>query len=104
MENKDMEYKYQLHKNTCIYLNDLYISKNKEYGDSFGKAFDDLGVISAITEIYHKTQRLVNIYNKDNLTFESIEDTLLDLANYAIMTLVELKERENEDFFSDTEC
>ena len=83
--------KYNKHKELCNELNELYIKKNKEYGDSFGKAVEDLGIVSAITQIYHKTQRLVNIYNKDEIVYESLIDNLKDLANYAILTLIELE-------------
>ncbi|OLS02410.1 nucleotide modification associated domain-containing protein [Tissierella creatinophila] len=81
-----------IHEKICDELNELYITKNKEYGDSFGKAYEDIGPISAITQIYHKTQRLVNIYSKDEIVHESLIDNLKDLANYAIMTIIELEE------------
>ena len=45
-----------------------------------------------------KFNRLDTLYNKNNNKVnESIEDTLLDLANYAVMTLVELRDKKSED-------
>ena len=80
-------------------LNELYAKKNLAYGDSFSKTFKSLGLISAVTRIADKFNRLVNLAtNKaiDNLG-ESIEDTLLDLASYCIMTIMELRKRRNNN-------
>ena len=76
-------------------LGNLYEKKNKAYGDSFGSTFEKLGIISAVTRISDKYNRLVNLATHpdiDNLG-ESIEDTLQDLASYAIMTIIELKKK-----------
>ena len=74
-------------------LVNLYEKKNKAYGDSFGTTFQKLGIISAVTRISDKYNRLCNLATNpdlDNLG-ESIEDTLKDMASYCIMTLIELK-------------
>lgn len=80
-------------------LSDLYAKKNAAYGNSFGETFGKLGIISAITRISDKYNRLVNLATHpdiDNLG-ESIDDTLMDTAAYCIMTLVELRRcRQNE--------
>lgn len=71
----------------------LYEKKDAVYGDSFGDTFQKLGVISAVTRISDKYNRLCNLATKtevDNLG-ESIEDTLKDMAAYCIMTLMKLK-------------
>ena len=76
-------------------LGNLYEKKNKAYGDSFGTTFEKLGIISAVTRISDKFNRLCNLATNpdiDNLG-ESIEDTLQDLASYAIMTIIELKKK-----------
>ena len=70
----------------------LYEAKNKAYGDSFGSTFEKLGIISAVTRISDKYNRLCNLAvnpDIDNLG-ESIEDTLKDMASYCVMTLIEL--------------
>lgn len=90
----ELNEKYKQHKKLCDGLNKLYISKNKEYGDSFGRAYKDLGMISAVAQIYHKSQRLTQIYNKDKVEYESLEDNLIDIANYALMGLLEMKRDE----------
>ena len=74
----------------------LYEKKNAVYGDSFSNTYSTLGVISAVTRISDKYNRLCNIVKNpdiDNLG-ESLEDTLMDLAAYSIMTIVKLKENE----------
>lgn len=74
-------------------LGELYEKKNAAYGNSFGETYQKLGIISAVTRISDKYNRLCNLATKptiDNLG-ESLEDTLKDLAAYAIMTLIELR-------------
>ena len=73
-------------------LGNLYEAKNKAYGNSFGDTFQKLGIISAVTRISDKYNRLCNLATHpdiDNIG-ESLDDTLRDLAIYAIMTIVEL--------------
>ena len=84
--------KAETFENIAKELLDIYIKKNADYGDSFGETYKKLGIISAITRIADKTNRLQNLcVNERQVNDESIEDTLMDLANYAIMTLIELK-------------
>ena len=84
--------KAERHKEIAEELNAIYIFKNHDYGDSFGETFKKLGIISAVTRIADKTNRLVNLsVNERQVEDESIEDTLRDLANYAILTLIELE-------------
>lgn len=73
---------------------DLYERKNHDYGDSFGETFRKLGPISAITRITDKYNRIVSLTTKGErkVDGEAIEDTLIDLANYAIMTVMEMRE------------
>ena len=76
-------------------LCELYEAKNKAYANSFGRTYNQLGIISAVTRISDKYNRLCNLATEpdiDNLG-ESIEDTLKDLASYSIMTLIELRNK-----------
>lgn len=71
----------------------LYEVKDRAYGNSFGETYEKLGIISAVTRISDKYNRLCNLaVNKDidNLG-ESIEDTLKEMAAYSIMTIMAMK-------------
>ena len=84
-------------KNIVDKLLSIYIDKNHDYGDSFGDTFKKLGIVSAVTRITDKTNRLISLSAKEaRVNDESIEDTLMDLANYAIMTLIELRGESDE--------
>ena len=89
---------YERHSEITKQLNEIYIAKNTDYGDAFGDTFKKLGIISAVTRIADKTNRLMSLSSKTeaerNVKDETIKDTLMDLANYAIMTLIEMEELE----------
>ena len=79
-------------KEIATQLCDLYEIKNKAYGGSFSATYEKLGLISAVTRISDKSNRLCNLATNpyvDDLG-ESIEDTLRDMASYCIMTVMEL--------------
>ncbi|MBY6846702.1 DUF1599 domain-containing protein [Clostridium botulinum] len=85
--------KYQKHNKICEELNKIYKNKNHDYGDSFGETYNKLGIISAVTRITDKVNRLQSLAIKEQkVKDESIKDTLKDLANYSIMTLIELED------------
>ena len=86
------------HKKICDNLNKIYEKKNHDYGNSFGETYKDLGIISAVTRISDKFNRLKTLAKgKNNLVNdESLEDTLLDMANYCIMTKMCLDSEKNE--------
>ena len=88
--------KFEKHEEICKELTQLYKDKNSDYGDSFGETFNKLGVISAVTRISDKTNRIQNIAVKKTHTIgESIRDSLIDLDNYAILTIIELEGNED---------
>ena len=80
------------HKELCDYLHKTYKSKNADYGDSFAEMFAEFGIITAITRIGDKFNRLKNLYKNQSqqVKDESVRDTLLDMANYCIMTVMEM--------------
>ncbi|MBU8715413.1 DUF1599 domain-containing protein [Brevibacillus parabrevis] len=79
-------------------VRDTLIRKNRDYGDSFAKQFAKYGVLSGLIRMDDKMRRLENLVGgAEPSVNESIEDTLMDLAGYAQLTLVELrKAREKE--------
>ena len=71
----------------------LFKKKNADYGDAFAK----YGVIGVLMRIEDKIQRSLSI-SKNGITLvndERIQDTLLDLHNYAAMALMLLNEKES---------
>lgn len=90
--------KIKMHEELCKKLNETYKNKNHDYGNSFGETFDKLGIISAVTRISDKYNRLVSLCmlpeEERKVKDESISDTLLDMANYCIMTEIELKKNQ----------
>ena len=92
MEDK-LNYKVTRFKEIVTELADLYEKKNHNYGDSFGQLYDTLGPISGLVPLHNKLDRVTNLIKGDSNHFESIEDTLRDLANYAIMNLIEMELR-----------
>ncbi len=87
--------KLEMHINICTELGETYAKKSSDYGDSFGDTYQKLGIISAVTRINDKVNRLTTLCTKPpdarQVLDESIEDTLLDTANYCIMTVMELR-------------
>ena len=57
--------KLERHKKWCDNLHALYEIKNRAYGDSFGDTFNKLGIISAVTRITDKYNRLMNSYGEN---------------------------------------
>lgn len=78
-------------------ITELHAKKNDNYGNSFSKLFDELGEISGLVPLYNKLDRLTTLVRGNKNYFESKEDTLKDLASYAIMMLVELKRQKTEE-------
>ena len=75
-------------------MRSVYEAKNSDYGDSFSRTFDRLGLVSSVVRLMDKLNRLETLCTKDaKVKDESIKDTLLDMANYSIMTIIELEKR-----------
>ena len=75
-----------------------YKAKNADYGSAFAEMFDELGIDYAYGKLREKINRIKVLRNKPNMVVnEGLEDALLDTAGYAILTLVELKKRKEND-------
>lgn len=85
--------KVQLHKEICAEINELYAKKNHDYGDSFHQTFVEEGMAMARIRLGDKFNRFKTLShgNEQKVNDESIRDTLIDLANYAIMTVLEME-------------
>lgn len=82
--------KKAIHDRLCCELHELYIKKNADYGDSVGILYEKLGDISMLTRISDKYNRLMNLITTGGeQNYESIDDTIQDMANYCIIWLME---------------
>ena len=84
--------KETIHKNLCDEMHQLYLNKNADYGDSFAKVRREIPN-AILVRLSDKLNRLKSLMNNQimhqKVSDESIDDTLMDLANYAILELVE---------------
>ena len=73
----------------CCELIALHEHKNKDYGGAFDKSMSKFGVVSLLIRLNDKFERLDSLFKngKAEVTDESFEDTLRDIACYAIMGL-----------------
>lgn len=69
-------------------IKETLIKKNHDYGDSFAKQYKKYGLTSYLIRDEDKTLRLESLQTKDALVDESVRDTVLDKAGYAILALV----------------
>ena len=74
-------------------MSEIHKRKNADYGNNFHKRYEKWGFLTALLRLSDKMERLEDIYEKGEIQVkdESVEDTLIDLANYAVMTAVELR-------------
>lgn len=74
-------------------LREIYIKKNHDYGNSFDRTFDDFGLISAVIRLNDKVNRMTSLVKGElqQVTEEGLEDTIQDIAIYAILTLMSMK-------------
>ena len=91
--------KSDVHLEICVGLNELYKIKSHDYGDSFTHT-RELIPNAILVRLHDKLNRLDTLLLKGNqkVKDESIDDTLRDLANYALMELVEREfEKQSEE-------
>lgn len=91
--------KVRKHALICEEINDLYERKNHDYGDSFHQTFTEEGMAMPRIRLGDKLARFKSLTKSEvqEVKDESIRDTLIDLANYAIMTVLELDDLKAEE-------
>lgn len=77
-------------KDTFENMLETFALKNKKYGNSFEVSLDKYGSIAALTRISDKFNRIENLIlsNNSGTSDETVIDTLLDMANYCVMTAI----------------
>ena len=88
--------KIKKHEELCKQIHDTYIQKNTAYGDSFGRSFGDWGIAACAVRISDKFNRFVNLSKHPDIDKgdEAITDTRVDMANYCLMTIIELEKQD----------
>lgn len=72
-------------------ITELHEKKNRDYGNAFHDSYEEFGMITAVIRLNDKMNRLKSLVRNGKAEVnESIRDTLIDLAAYAIMTIEEL--------------
>lgn len=71
----------------------LHNKKNADYGNAWSIEFKEFGPIIGVIRLYEKVSRLKSLIKREKaeVADESFEDTLIDIANYAVMTLEEIR-------------
>ena len=75
-------------------ITDIVKKKNKDYGNSYEMMIDKYGLVALLIRFQDKMGRLDNLVLKDSkiaVVDESIEDTLKDIAGYALLELARLE-------------
>ena len=95
----NIEEKIGVHKELLDGLHNLYITKNRDYGDSVHDTYEKYGLVSFLVRLEDKLNRARTLSKQAAVVQdEKIEDTLMDMANYAILAVIELKgERNNNE-------
>lgn len=76
----------------------IHAIKNKDYDGAFYKNMRKWGVVALCARLSDKMDRLESIVKNGKIEVqdESLEDTLKDIAAYAIMGLVELDRKDEK--------
>lgn len=79
-------------------MSETFAKKRNDYGQTTTETFKKFGPVSMLTRMHDKMGRLDNLLtnNRENMVGEKVEDTLLDLANYALITILELRKDKQE--------
>lgn len=81
-------------KDILMEMQELYERKNKDYGNSFSDTIKEFGFIPAVARINDKFNRVKNMVKGQQMNIkESLRDNLMDIANYCILTIIELDSR-----------
>ena len=79
-------------------MHDTYIRKNHDYGNSFDVSMDEEGLTAARIRLNDKWLRFKQLSKGEEALVkdESIRDTILDMANYCIMTVMWMDRNKKE--------
>lgn len=72
-------------------MQELYEKKNHDYGNSFSETIQEFGFTPAVARINDKLKRIKQMVKGEQMMVtESMRDNLIDIANYCILTIIEI--------------
>lgn len=83
--------KVKMHEEILKEMHELYVRKNADYGDSFAqlrKRYPNF-VCMRLFDKLNRLDTLIQPNYEAKVTDEKLEDTLMDIANYAVMEILE---------------
>ena len=88
VSKKEMEFAKLTHD-----MLDTFIKKNADYGDSTTSTFNEFGLTSYAIRLSDKLNRIKTYCkNKElNIKDENVVDTLLDMANYCLLAIIDIR-------------
>ena len=77
-------------------MKELHAKKDKDYGSAFHKSFEEFGVTAGVVRLNDKMERVKSLVKngKAEVKGEGLQDSLKDMACYAVMLYVEIKNKE----------
>lgn len=87
----ELQMKIKEHGEICNFIHELYEKKNSDYGDSMHPLYEEYGLTAFMILFSTKINRIKSLIKKGNANYESLEDSLLDLANYSTIAVTEMR-------------
>lgn len=88
---------YEKHAALLDQMHQTYVSKNIDYGNSAGDTFKKYGLLAYVVRLNDKMNRIESLVKKQGeqpqVHTERLEDTLMDMANYCIMAIMDLTQQ-----------
>lgn len=80
-------------------MQELCKRKNSDYGSSVNDTYKRYGLVSYLVRMEDKINRVRNlVLNKNQkVEDEKIRDTLMDLANYSILAIIDMENEKTQE-------
>ena len=86
-------------KNEVVVLSQLLTKKHSDYGEDNLKKFGEVGIVIRVNDKIERLKQLTKS-KEAKVTDESISDTWLDIAGYAVQAIIMLENIDNNDWES----
>ena len=99
-----IEQEIELFESITTKMVETFKKKRHDYGQTSTETVKKYGMVAMLIRMYDKLGRLDNLLVQKlqrKVADEKAEDTLLDLANYAIISLIELEKLKAEEIKSE---